>query len=367
MHHLPSAIRRPTRWTAALRRRRSPLGRGAGRGRDRRSLRLPPRRRAGPHRSHVRPSERGLLGGPRGDAAGPPVGGVGVRAIQPRAWARSAGSGSTPAVRGQGVARALMAGVEDAARELGLADLRLGTGDRQPEAVALYAVLRLGAGPRRRRRPPGARRPYLVHEGADVVTTEGASFRIDLRNRAGDHAGPDPRAAPDRRAEPGRHQFPHPRQPHRPGHRLERGRGARGAADGRAFHRLPQRPRPQPARLPARPPDRGRLRRGPVPLRLRRRAAGRGAHERAQRSDDAGRGPGLRRDARRAVAWWPARSGRHAGGHRCASARPAGCGPCRRGSRRPTSSSCRSASHSTTSWPGGPASRWTCPSTPGSS
>jgi hypothetical protein len=28
--------------------------------------------------------------------------------------------------------------VEDAARELGLTDLRLGTGDRQPEAVALY-------------------------------------------------------------------------------------------------------------------------------------------------------------------------------------------------------------------------------------
>jgi hypothetical protein len=31
-----------------------------------------------------------------------------------------------------------MAAVEDAARELGLADLRLSTGDRQPEAVALY-------------------------------------------------------------------------------------------------------------------------------------------------------------------------------------------------------------------------------------
>ena len=28
--------------------------------------------------------------------------------------------------------------VEDAARALGLTDLRLGTGDRQPEAVALY-------------------------------------------------------------------------------------------------------------------------------------------------------------------------------------------------------------------------------------
>ena len=74
----------------------------------------------------------------RGDAAGPPAGGVGVRALRPgvgqirRLWV-------DPAVRGQGVARALMAGVEDAARKLGLSDLRLGTGDRQPEAVALYA------------------------------------------------------------------------------------------------------------------------------------------------------------------------------------------------------------------------------------
>ena len=74
----------------------------------------------------------------RGDAAGPPLGGVGVRAIHPgvgqirRLWV-------DPATRGLGVARALMAGIEDAARELGLTDLRLGTGDRQPEAVALYA------------------------------------------------------------------------------------------------------------------------------------------------------------------------------------------------------------------------------------
>jgi GNAT superfamily N-acetyltransferase len=74
----------------------------------------------------------------RGDAAGPPAGGVGVRALRPgvgqirRLWV-------DPAARGQGIARALMAGVEDAARELGLTDLRLGTGDRQPEAVALYA------------------------------------------------------------------------------------------------------------------------------------------------------------------------------------------------------------------------------------
>jgi GNAT superfamily N-acetyltransferase len=73
----------------------------------------------------------------RGDAAGPPLGGVGVRAIHPgvgqirRLWV-------DPSSRGQGIARALMLGVEDGARRLGLTDLRLGTGDQQPEAVALY-------------------------------------------------------------------------------------------------------------------------------------------------------------------------------------------------------------------------------------
>ena len=58
-----------------------------------------------------------------------------------------------PRARGQGVGRALMAAVEDAARELGLTDLRLGTGDGQPEAVALYASIGLGAGLRRPGRP----------------------------------------------------------------------------------------------------------------------------------------------------------------------------------------------------------------------
>ncbi len=55
-----------------------------------------------------------------------------------QAWARSDACGSNPR-RGLGIARALMAAVEDAARDLDLTDLRLGTGDRQPEAVALYA------------------------------------------------------------------------------------------------------------------------------------------------------------------------------------------------------------------------------------
>jgi GNAT superfamily N-acetyltransferase len=92
----------------------------------------------------------------RDDAAGPPLGGVGVRAIHPgigqirRLWV-------DPGQRGQGIARSLMTGVEDAARELGLADLRLGTGDRQPEAVALYAS-------------SGWERVLVGHDGRPVPT-----------------------------------------------------------------------------------------------------------------------------------------------------------------------------------------------------
>jgi GNAT superfamily N-acetyltransferase len=77
----------------------------------------------------------------REGAAGPPLGGVGLRAIHPdrtpavgevrRLWV-------DPDQRGQGIARRLMAGLEDAARDLGLLHLRLVTGDRQPEAIALY-------------------------------------------------------------------------------------------------------------------------------------------------------------------------------------------------------------------------------------
>jgi GNAT superfamily N-acetyltransferase len=77
----------------------------------------------------------------RGGATGPPLGGVGVRAIHPdrdptvgevrRLWV-------DPDQRGQGIARLLMAVLEDAARDLGLSSLRLVTGERQPEAVAFY-------------------------------------------------------------------------------------------------------------------------------------------------------------------------------------------------------------------------------------
>jgi GNAT superfamily N-acetyltransferase len=73
----------------------------------------------------------------RDGAAGPPLGGVGVRAVGPhrgevrRLWV-------DPEVRGQGVGRRLLAALEEAARDLGLTSLRLATGERQPEAVALY-------------------------------------------------------------------------------------------------------------------------------------------------------------------------------------------------------------------------------------
>lgn len=43
-----------------------------------------------------------------------------------------------PAARGRGVARRLLASLEAAARELGYDRIRLETGDRQPEAIALY-------------------------------------------------------------------------------------------------------------------------------------------------------------------------------------------------------------------------------------
>jgi ribosomal protein S18 acetylase RimI-like enzyme len=76
----------------------------------------------------------------RAGAAGPPVGGVGVRALD-----QEPGRGEIrrlwldPDWRGQGLARTLMLAVEEAARDLGLTALRLITGPNQPEAVALYA------------------------------------------------------------------------------------------------------------------------------------------------------------------------------------------------------------------------------------
>jgi GNAT superfamily N-acetyltransferase len=80
-----------------------------------------------------------LLARPRDGA--PPIGGVGLRRIAgevgevgevKRLWVHEDW-------RGRGVGRALMDELETAARGLGVTHLRLETGDRQPEAVALYA------------------------------------------------------------------------------------------------------------------------------------------------------------------------------------------------------------------------------------
>jgi GNAT superfamily N-acetyltransferase len=74
----------------------------------------------------------------RAGAAGPPLGGVGVRAISPgigevrRLWL-------DPGWRRRGIASLLMASLEDASLDIGLRTLCLTTGERQPEAVALYA------------------------------------------------------------------------------------------------------------------------------------------------------------------------------------------------------------------------------------
>jgi GNAT superfamily N-acetyltransferase len=68
---------------------------------------------------------------------GEPVGCGGVRLVGP-------GVGEikrmyvAPAARGRGLGRALLAGLERAARDLGCTALRLETGLRQPEAIALY-------------------------------------------------------------------------------------------------------------------------------------------------------------------------------------------------------------------------------------
>ena len=70
-------------------------------------------------------------------AGGPPVGGVGLRTVTPgtgevkRLWV-------DPGWRGLGVGRALMTAIEVRAAAAGLTRLRLATGDRQPEAIALY-------------------------------------------------------------------------------------------------------------------------------------------------------------------------------------------------------------------------------------
>ncbi|MET9019628.1 GNAT family N-acetyltransferase [Actinopolymorpha sp. NPDC004070] len=65
---------------------------------------------------------------------------VGCGAIQPAgaATAELKRMYVIPSARGQGVARALLAGLEDLARGSGLRVMRLATGVRQPEAIGLY-------------------------------------------------------------------------------------------------------------------------------------------------------------------------------------------------------------------------------------
>ena len=64
-----------------------------------------------------------------------------------------------PAARGRGVSKAVLAGLEDAARERGWTTLRLETGPLQPEALGLYT----GAG----YRPIGAFGAYAGAPDAD--------------------------------------------------------------------------------------------------------------------------------------------------------------------------------------------------------
>jgi len=75
-----------------------------------------------------------------------PVGGVGLRRVAEESGKTGGETGEVKRLwvqadwRGRGVGRALMAELEAAARDLGLSRLRLETGERQPEAVALYAA-----------------------------------------------------------------------------------------------------------------------------------------------------------------------------------------------------------------------------------
>jgi GNAT superfamily N-acetyltransferase len=79
----------------------------------------------------------------RAEAQPDPVGGVGIRSLDERT---RAGVGEVkrlwvdPDWRGHGIGRALMAALEQTARDLGLSDLELATGHRQPEAVSLYTA-----------------------------------------------------------------------------------------------------------------------------------------------------------------------------------------------------------------------------------
>jgi GNAT superfamily N-acetyltransferase len=90
----------------------------------------------------------------RTESRAQPIGGAGLRSVAPgtgavrRLWVDSAW-------RGRGIGREVMTGIEDAASDLDLSVLRIETGDRQPEAVALYESL-------------GWERVFVTPEGAPL-------------------------------------------------------------------------------------------------------------------------------------------------------------------------------------------------------
>jgi GNAT superfamily N-acetyltransferase len=78
----------------------------------------------------------------RGDD-GTPLGCGGIRLLGARPggapWAELKRMYVVPAARGTGVATAILRALEDAARDLGVVDLVLETGDAQPDAMRFYA------------------------------------------------------------------------------------------------------------------------------------------------------------------------------------------------------------------------------------
>jgi GNAT superfamily N-acetyltransferase len=77
------------------------------------------------------------------DDAGAPVGCGGIRMLAERRpgdrHAELKRMYVVPSARGTGVATAILRALEDAARELGVVDLVLETGDEQPDAMRFYA------------------------------------------------------------------------------------------------------------------------------------------------------------------------------------------------------------------------------------
>jgi GNAT superfamily N-acetyltransferase len=108
-----------------------------------------------------------------------PVGGVGVRSVGPPGTGEVKRLWVDPAGRGVGLGRRLMGDLEDATRDMDLNVLQLGTGDRQPEAVALYESAGVGAFPRRPRRTAAPPLPHPLRQSPRLI---GVLLHDDLRN-----------------------------------------------------------------------------------------------------------------------------------------------------------------------------------------